>query len=146
MTLKYWRASFHADSTASLPPVVKKTRLMSPGASSDRRSASSMAARVGVAPHGEVSQLGGLAGTGLGELSAGRARPGPRTDPTARPGSACPSSPRPTGPPLSRSRARPGWRRPPMRVKCIQRWRLAASCSCSGSSGMNPAYGATSRR
>ena len=43
MTLKYWRASFHADSTASLPPPVKKTLFMSPGASSDRRSASSMA-------------------------------------------------------------------------------------------------------
>ena len=29
---KYWRASFHADSTASDPPEVKKTRLRSPGA------------------------------------------------------------------------------------------------------------------
>ena len=29
---KYWRASFQADSTASDPPVVKKTRLRSPGA------------------------------------------------------------------------------------------------------------------
>ena len=29
---KYWRASFQADSTASEPPVVKKTRLRSPGA------------------------------------------------------------------------------------------------------------------
>ena len=31
MSLKYWRASFHADSTASDPPVVKKIRLWSPG-------------------------------------------------------------------------------------------------------------------
>ena len=40
---KYWRASFHADSTASPPPVVKNTRLRSPGASPASRSASSMA-------------------------------------------------------------------------------------------------------
>ena len=32
MMRKYWRASFQADSTASEPPVVKKTRLRSPGA------------------------------------------------------------------------------------------------------------------
>jgi hypothetical protein len=32
MARKYWRASFHADSTASDPPLVKNTRLMSPGA------------------------------------------------------------------------------------------------------------------
>jgi len=43
MALKYWRASFQADSTASAPPVVKKTRLRSPGARSARRAASSMA-------------------------------------------------------------------------------------------------------
>ena len=43
VTRKYWRASFHADSTASDPPVVKKIRLQSPGVSSARRSASSMA-------------------------------------------------------------------------------------------------------
>ena len=40
---KYWRASFHADSTASPPPVVKNTRFRSPGARSASRSASSMA-------------------------------------------------------------------------------------------------------
>ena len=43
MARKYWRASFHADSTASDPPVVKNTRLRSPGASSASRAASSIA-------------------------------------------------------------------------------------------------------
>jgi hypothetical protein len=43
MTLKYWRASFQADSTASLPPVVKNARLRLPGASCASRAASSMA-------------------------------------------------------------------------------------------------------
>ena len=43
MSLKYWRASFQADSTASEPPVVKKMRLMSPGVSSAIFSASSTA-------------------------------------------------------------------------------------------------------
>ena len=37
------RASFHADSTASPPPVVRNTRFRSPGASAASRSASSMA-------------------------------------------------------------------------------------------------------
>jgi hypothetical protein len=41
--LKYDRASFHADSTASDPPVVKKTRLRSPGVTDASRSASSTA-------------------------------------------------------------------------------------------------------
>ena len=40
---KYCRANFHADSTASEPPEVKKTRLRSPGASAATRSASSTA-------------------------------------------------------------------------------------------------------
>jgi hypothetical protein len=39
----YWRASFHADSTASEPPDTKKTRLRSPGASSATSAASSIA-------------------------------------------------------------------------------------------------------
>ena len=43
MATKYCRASFHADSTASAPPVVKNTRLRSPGARSASRAASSMA-------------------------------------------------------------------------------------------------------
>ena len=40
---KYCRASFHADSTASDPPVVKKTRLRSPGVRLAIRSARSIA-------------------------------------------------------------------------------------------------------
>ena len=40
---KYWRATFQADSTASEPPEVKKTRLRSPGVSAATRSASSTA-------------------------------------------------------------------------------------------------------
>ena len=43
VSLKYCLASFHADSTASEPLVVKKTRFRSPGASSASRAASSMA-------------------------------------------------------------------------------------------------------
>jgi hypothetical protein len=42
-SLKYERASFHALSTASDPPVVKNTWLRSPGASVASRSASSTA-------------------------------------------------------------------------------------------------------
>ncbi len=43
VSLKYCLASFQAVSTASPPPVVKKTRLRSPGAWCASRSASSMA-------------------------------------------------------------------------------------------------------
>src|SRR3954454_12459962 len=42
VSLKYCLASFHADSTASPPPLVKNTRLRSPGAYDATRSASSM--------------------------------------------------------------------------------------------------------
>jgi len=41
--MKYWRASFHAYSTASEPPETKKTRLRSPGASDATSAASSIA-------------------------------------------------------------------------------------------------------
>ena len=43
VSLWYWRANFHADSTASEPPDVKNTRLRSPGARLAMRSASSIA-------------------------------------------------------------------------------------------------------
>ena len=43
VSLWYWRASFSADSTASLPPLVKNTRLRSPGAKAATRAASSIA-------------------------------------------------------------------------------------------------------
>ena len=43
VSLWYWRASLIAVSTASPPPVVKKTRLRSPGASAAIRAASSIA-------------------------------------------------------------------------------------------------------
>ena len=43
VSLKYCLASFHADSTASEPLVVKKTRFRFPGAISASRAASSMA-------------------------------------------------------------------------------------------------------
>ena len=43
VSLWYWRASLSADSTASQPPLVKKTRLRSPGASAATRAASSIA-------------------------------------------------------------------------------------------------------
>src|SRR3712207_7024719 len=41
ISLKYYFAAFQADSTASPPPVVKKTRFRSPGARSAIRSARS---------------------------------------------------------------------------------------------------------
>jgi hypothetical protein len=41
---KYSRASFHAASTASLPPLVKKTRSIPPGATDASFAASSIAA------------------------------------------------------------------------------------------------------
>ena len=70
VSLWYWRASFSADSTASPPPVVKNTRLRSPGASSaslrrelDRR-------RVRVGPVREEAELAGLVGAGLGHVLA----------------------------------------------------------------------------
>ena len=44
MSFQYCFASFHAVSTASPPPVVKKTRLRSPGAYDASRSARSIAA------------------------------------------------------------------------------------------------------
>ena len=43
-SLKYCLAAFHAVSTASPPPVVKKTRLRSPGAAAASRWDSSIAA------------------------------------------------------------------------------------------------------
>jgi hypothetical protein len=43
MARKYWRASFHADSTASDPPLVNHTRFRSPGARSASREARVMA-------------------------------------------------------------------------------------------------------
>ena len=70
VSLKYCLASFQAVSTASPPPVVKKTRLRSPGASAARRSASSIGPGVGVGPQREEGELLGLLGGRLGELLA----------------------------------------------------------------------------
>jgi len=46
MAAKYCIASFHADSTASPPPLVKKTRFRSPGARPARRAARRIAGSV----------------------------------------------------------------------------------------------------
>jgi hypothetical protein len=54
---KYWRASFHADSTASDPPLVKNTRFKSPGASSARRAASSIAGGCAYVQIGKYSSV-----------------------------------------------------------------------------------------
>ena len=70
MARKYWRASFHADSTASEPPVVKNTRLRSPGARSARRAASSIAGRVRVASRSGSTRASRPAARGLGEVVA----------------------------------------------------------------------------
>ena len=57
MARKYWRASFHADSTASDPPLVKNTRLRSPGASSASRAASSIAGGCAYVQIGKYSSV-----------------------------------------------------------------------------------------
>jgi hypothetical protein len=69
VSLKYCLASFQADSTASEPLVVKKTRFRSrghlgqPGGQLD-------GLRVRVGPQREVRELGRLPRAGLGELGA----------------------------------------------------------------------------
>ena len=68
MRLKYDRASFQALSTASEPPVVKKTRFRSPGREVGQPVGQLDRLRVGVGPEREVGQLGGLLGGGVGEL------------------------------------------------------------------------------
>ena len=70
MARKYWRASFHADSTASEPPVVKNTRLRSPGASCGEAGGELDGGRVRVGPDREVLERLGLRARGLGELGA----------------------------------------------------------------------------
>ena len=70
VSLKYCLASFHADSTASEPLVVKKTRFSvarrqvgQPGGQLD-------GLRVRVGPQREVGELGRLPRPGLGDLGA----------------------------------------------------------------------------
>ena len=70
MARKYWRASFHADSTASDPPVVKNTRLRSPGASSASRAASSIAGGCAYVQIGKYSSVSACAPRRLGEVGA----------------------------------------------------------------------------
>ena len=69
-SLWYWRTSLSADSTASLPPLVKNTRFRSPGVSDAIRAASSIDARVRVGPVREEAQLAGLVGARLGDVGA----------------------------------------------------------------------------
>ena len=64
------RASFSADSTASEPPEVKKTRFRSPGASEAIRVGELDRARMGVAPERVEVELLDLARGGLAELGA----------------------------------------------------------------------------
>ncbi len=68
----YWRASFHADSTASEPPETKKTRFRSPGASDATSSASSIARGMRVRPVRVERQLPHLLERGLPHLLAVR--------------------------------------------------------------------------
>ena len=70
VSLKYCLASFQAVSTASPPPVVKKTRLRSPGAHRGEPLGQLDGARVGVGPEREEGELLGLLGGRLGELLA----------------------------------------------------------------------------
>ena len=69
-SFQYCLASFQAVSTASPPPVVKKTRLRSPGAYCGEPLGQLDRARVGVGPQREERQLAGLLGRRLGELGA----------------------------------------------------------------------------
>ena len=73
MALKYWRASFHAASTASEPLTVKNTRSRSPGASAARRAANSDGRAVAERPHREIGQ----------REPPARQRPPPTTPPVA---------------------------------------------------------------
>ena len=61
MARKYWRASFHADSTDSEPPLVKNTRFRSPGASVGEAGRELDRGRVRVGPDREVLERLGLA-------------------------------------------------------------------------------------
>ena len=70
MARKYWRASFHADSTASDPPLVKKTRFRSPGASVAETGRELDGGRVGVRPDREVLERLRLGPRRLGEVGA----------------------------------------------------------------------------
>jgi len=69
VSLKYCLASFHAVSTASLPPVVKKTRSRSPGAAAASRWELD-GRRVGVGPQREEGQLLRLSRGRLGQHPA----------------------------------------------------------------------------
>ena len=62
-----------ADSTASEPLLVKKTRFRSPGASEAIRVASSIARGMGVAPDGDEVELADLRRHRVAELGSGRA-------------------------------------------------------------------------
>ena len=82
MARKYWRASFHADSTASEPLVVKKMRLRSAGRQPGQALGQLEGGRVGVVPDREVPQLLGLAGSRLRPAPCVR---GPQPRRTGRP-------------------------------------------------------------
>ena len=62
ISLKYCLASFHADSTASEPLVVKKTRFEVAGRQLGQPLGQLDRPRVRVGPQREVGQLGGLRG------------------------------------------------------------------------------------
>ncbi len=68
--LWYWRASLSADSTASEPPLVKNTRLRSPGRETGDPGRQLDRARVRVGPVGVEAELLGLVGSGLDEVRA----------------------------------------------------------------------------
>ena len=70
VSLKYCLASFQAVSTASPPPVVKKTRFRSPGRVVGQPLGELDGSRVGVGPQREEGQLRGLLGHRLGDLGA----------------------------------------------------------------------------
>ena len=70
VSLKYCLASFQAVSTASPPPVVKNTRLRSPGGELGQPLGQLDRGRVRVGPEREEGQLARLLGGRLGQLLA----------------------------------------------------------------------------
>ena len=90
-------------------------------------------ARVGVGPEREERQLGGLLRCGLGELGAAVPEPVRRTGRPARRCTCCRARPRCAPRRRARSSAPRGCRTCECRVKCIQRWSLAARWRASSS-------------
>ena len=115
-------------STASEPPVVKKTRLRSPGVRRGQPLGQLDRLRVGVRPEREVGQLAGLLGGRLGQLGAAVA--GVHHEQPGEPVQVAPAVLVPDVRALAAHDDRHRRRRVgAIRVKCIQRWSVALAMS-----------------